>query len=76
MHDLLNASNEKENKSDKMERFKPWAPKLEQLYFVYKVVTLNKRLTILEFGSGWSSLVFISALNELKKISNQNKIIT
>ena len=50
-----------------MERFKPWAPKLEQLYFVYKVVTLNKRLTILEFGSGWSSLVFISALNELKK---------
>ena len=67
LHDLLNASNEKENKSDKMERFKPWAPKLEQLYFVYKVVTLNKRLTILEFGSGWSSLVFISALNELKK---------
>ena len=25
--------------------------------FLYKLITLNKRLTALEFGSGWSSLI-------------------
>lgn len=37
------------------------------LYYLYNLVKLNKRLVILEFGSGWSSLIFIIALNELLK---------
>ena len=48
-----------------MERFKPWSPKLEQLYLIYQIVILNKRHNF-EFGSGWSTLIFIKALNELK----------
>ena len=67
LYEFVKASNEKENKVNNMERLKPWAPKLEQLYLIYQIVILNKRLTILEFGSGWSSLIFISALNELRK---------
>lgn len=45
---------------------KPYKPELQDLYMLYKYVILNKRTTILEFGSGWSSLVFAKALNELK----------
>lgn len=44
----------------------PFKPDLIDLFRLYQYVFLNKRTTILEFGSGWSSLVFISALNSLK----------
>ena len=36
---------------------------------LFQYITLNKRTTILEFGSGWSSLIFLLALNE-NEISN------
>tara|TARA_B110000003_G_scaffold265455_1_gene291328 strand:- start:5551 stop:6339 length:789 start_codon:yes stop_codon:yes gene_type:complete len=42
-------------------------PKLIDLYRIYQFIILNKRTTILEFGSGWSSLIMFMALNELKK---------
>ena len=42
-------------------------PELKDLYRLYQFVILNKRTTILEFGSGWSSLIFTLALMELKK---------
>jgi hypothetical protein len=45
----------------------PYQPDLNDLYRLYQFVVLNKRTTILEFGSGWSSLIFYEALNELKK---------
>ena len=45
----------------------PYKPHISDLYRLYKFVILNKRTTILEFGSGWSSLIFSLALNELKK---------
>jgi hypothetical protein len=41
-------------------------PDLDDLYNLYHYVVLNKRLTILEFGSGFSSLIFFIALNDLK----------
>ena len=37
-----------------------------QLYRLYQFIVLNKRTTVLEFGSGWSSLVLHAALNENK----------
>ena len=37
------------------------------LYRLFQFVVINKRTTILEFGSGWSSLILYSALNENKK---------
>ncbi len=42
------------------------APDLRDLYMLFQYVSLNKRTTILEFGSGWSSLIFYFALRELK----------
>ena len=53
---------------------KPYLPELKDLYMLYQYVVLNKRTTILEFGSGWSSLVFVFALRELKhKYLNKTK---
>jgi hypothetical protein len=45
----------------------PYAPEYLDLYFLYKLIILNKRLTILEFGSGYSSLFLTLALEENKK---------
>ena len=45
----------------------PYGPNLVDLYYLYKIITENKRTTILEFGSGWSSLVMANALTNLKK---------
>ena len=76
LHSLIKASKDKKIYVNKMERAKPWPPKINQLYLIYQITLLNKRLTILEFGSGWSSLVFACALDELKrKYSNQVKIL-
>ena len=41
-------------------------PELNDLYRLYQFVLLNKRTTILEFGSGFSSLIFSQALKENK----------
>ena len=32
--------------------------------FLYKVITENKRLTVLEFGSGWSTFIISLGLSE------------
>ena len=45
----------------------PYPPNLQDLYRLYQFVILNKRTTILEFGSGWSSLIFSLALSENKR---------
>ena len=45
----------------------PTPPELNDLYYLYQYVVLNKRTTICEFGSGWSSLIFNLALRDLKK---------
>jgi len=47
--------------------WKPFRPNLNDLYNLYQYVFLNKRTTICEFGSGWSSLIFNLALSDLKK---------
>lgn len=49
-----------------------YVPELHKLYNLYQYVILNKRTTILEFGSGWSSFIFHLALNELKKKYSEN----
>ena len=39
-----------------------YKPELIDLYRFYKFIELNKRTTILEFGSGWSTLIFSLAI--------------
>jgi len=53
---------------------KPIPPELDDLYNLYQYIVLNKRTTICEFGSGWSSLIFNLALRDLKiKFTNDVK---
>ena len=56
-----------ERKANQMIHSKAYGPELEDLYRLYMYVKNNKRTTVLEFGSGWSSLMFAVALSELKK---------
>tara|TARA_B100001027_G_C16239513_1_gene318656 strand:+ start:416 stop:1183 length:768 start_codon:yes stop_codon:yes gene_type:complete len=63
---ILNLSNDKKNLS-------VYPPNLNDLYFIYKFIILNKRLKILEFGTGFSSLILSMALkSNAKKYGNIN----
>tara|TARA_Y200000002_G_C22668389_1_gene658946 strand:+ start:977 stop:1750 length:774 start_codon:yes stop_codon:yes gene_type:complete len=42
-------------------------PDYKDLFLLHQYIILNKRLTVLEFGTGWSSLVIKHALNINKK---------
>ena len=64
---VINSKLKKKTKS-LQKSSEPFQPELFDLYNLYQYIFLNKRTTILEFGSGWSSLVFIAALNNLKKM--------
>ena len=46
---------------------KTYSPELIDLYMLHAYIILNKRMTILEFGSGWSSLILAHALMLNKK---------
>ena len=56
------------------DRKNTYPPELQDLYFLHEFIILNKRLTVLEFGSGWSSLVMANALM-INKDRYINKII-
>ena len=75
--DFIVESRNKSTKSVKqMISKEPYKPQLSDLYRLYKFVILNKRTTILEFGSGWSTLMFSLALKEIKnKFCNNAKKI-
>jgi hypothetical protein len=50
------------------------APELNDLYRLYQFIILNKRTTVLEFGSGWSSLIIALALKKNReRFSNKVK---
>ena len=48
-----------------------YGPDLQDLYRIHRMIILNKRMSVLEYGTGWSSLVILHALkiNESKYIS-------
>ena len=71
LKELVRISKIKNNKIDYLNYHamvvdKPYKPELRSLYRLFQYITLNKRTTILEFGSGWSTLAFLVALNENK----------
>ena len=69
--DLVRLSKSSTKKANEMVLTNPYRPELHDLYSLYQFTILNKRTTILEFGSGWSSLIFALALNELKNKYNK-----
>ncbi len=66
--DFLNklSLNETEKIKDKRYELKPHIPEIIDLYRIYKFITLNKRINVLEYGTGYSSLVIAKALNDNK----------
>lgn len=64
---IVEMSKGKPYSGNKMLLSEPFRPNLNDLYNLYQYVFLNKRTTICEFGSGWSSLIFHLALRDLKK---------
>ena len=68
LSEIVKLSNTHDLKINQMQSKSPYKPNLYDLYILYFFVILNKRTTILEFGSGWSTLVLSVALTDLKKI--------
>ena len=66
----------KKNKLDKLFEKKyrnVYPPNLKDLYFIFKTITIFKRINILEFGCGFSSIIIRKALEKNKlKYKNIN----
>ena len=45
---------------------------LHHLYYLYNLIVLNNRISILEYGTGWSSLIIYKALLFNKNKNNNN----
>lgn len=41
-----------------------FSPDYKDLYLLYKFIELNKRVSVMEFGSGWSTIVLARALKD------------
>jgi hypothetical protein len=65
--ELVKLSKKEKPKVNEMIQKKIYRPELKDLYFLYKLITLNKRITVMEIGCGWSSLIIRKALEENKK---------
>lgn len=63
---LVDEFKKKKLKVNELTSSKIFIPEIDDLYNLYQYVILNKRTTILEFGSGWSTLIFSLALTELR----------
>lgn len=51
------------------------SPEINDLYRLHALVTLNKRISILEYGCGWSTSVLANALDHNKnKFKNKIKL--
>jgi hypothetical protein len=53
-------------------RLTPYKPQIKDLYRLYEFIVRNKRLCVLEFGCGWSSLIINEALEHNKKNYGKN----
>ena len=52
-------SKKKKPSVNEMKINEPLIPELNDLYNLYQYILINKRTTILEFGSGWSTLYLV-----------------
>jgi len=65
MNSIILSSKEYHESVNDMTSDYKYKPQLKDLYRLYQIVYLNKRTTILEFGSGYSSLMFAASLSAL-----------
>ena len=66
LKEILSFSNIKRRPNDMILK-NPYPPDLRDLYRLYQYVLINNRTTILEFGTGWSSLIFVSFRGSKRK---------
>ena len=52
--------------NEKLETTVPYQPDLVDLCRLHRLVTENKRTTVLELGTGWSTWIFADALSKVK----------
>ena len=67
LSELVKISKKSKPKVNEMIQKYLYKPNLRDLFFLYKLITLNKRITVMEIGCGWSSLIIRKALEENKK---------
>jgi len=73
---LVDRSKKKAPSVNQMKLVELTMPELDDLYNLYQYVLINKRTTIMEFGSGWSTLIFSLALRELRnKFSKEVRLL-
>ena len=63
----INSVNTKQKFNNRLLQSECYNPDLEDCENLYNTVIKSRRLCILEFGSGWSTLVLAKALYDLKK---------
>ena len=63
---------ESTSKLDKRMSKTPYPPDLLDLYYLHEFIRLNRRVNILEYGCGWSTVMIHFALKDLKsKLKNR-----
>ena len=73
---LVELSKKKKPSVNQMIADEPYFPELDDLYHLYQYVLINRRTTIFEYGSGWSTLIFSLVLKELRdKFSKEVKLL-
>ena len=81
LNKLITVSQQKPKSVKLYKSAKIISPVLEELFFLYNIIINNSRLTVLEFGSGFSTLIMSLALYEnskrldskIEKIRKKNK---
>ena len=62
---VIDLSRKRIDRVNQLRENEKYFPDLNDLYRLYQFLLLNKRTTVFEFGSGWSTLMFSLALKEL-----------
>ena len=63
LQELLEAKKFISKKPNEMKDSVSFLPELDDLYLLHKYIIQFKRMTVLEFGHGWSTLVMANAIN-------------
>jgi len=74
LKNLVIQSKRRDQKVNELITKNVYKPELDDLYRISELIKLNKRTTVLEFGSGWSSLIIsIAMMLNQKKYSTKIK---
>ena len=65
---MVDLSKKKVFLNDNRVNVNPHLPELKDLYFLYQLIVLNNRTTVLEYGCGWSTLIMHLALLKNEEI--------